>query len=125
MAGAARCFAHPHASDCKPSPLARLFPGLVPTAPFPSTDKASAPPTLRAPCSWAEPLLPRKDTVFRQRDLLSPLIVQFEAGETNVIGVTPTGQELKLKNDWGTLLRKNRLDFLRSKENNDKDNIGI
>lgn len=109
----------------KSSPLACLFPGLVLTAPYPSTVKASAPATLCVPCSWVEPLLPRKDTVFRQRDLLSPFIVQFEAGETNVIGVAPTGQELKLKNDWGTLLRKNRLDFLRSKENNDKDNIGI
>lgn len=130
MAGAARCSAHPHGSvpDCRLSPQARLFPGPAPTATFPPTVRASAPSALRAlcaPCSWAEPRLPRKDTVFRQRDLLAPLIVQLEAGEADVIGVTPTGQELKLKNDWGTLLRKNRLDFMRSKENNDKDNIGM
>lgn len=49
---------------------------------------------------WSPPL--RKDTVFRQGDLLSVLVVQLQASETDVIGVTPAGQELKLENDCNT-----------------------
>ena len=68
------------------------------------------------PAVWLEPLLRlRKDTVFRQRDFFSPLVIQLQAGETDVIGVTPAGQELKLENDWTMLLRKNRLNFLENK----------
>lgn len=119
MAGAARCSAprppgrHPAGSQAHST--------LVPR----SGSHSDISPYSQGFCPFRPRSLPRKDTVFRQRDLLSPLVVQLEAGEADVIGVTPAGQELELKNDWGALLRKNRCGFPRSKEDDDKYNIGM
>lgn len=40
-----------------------------------------------------------KDTVLSQQDLLSVLIEQLQAIQTNVVGITPTRQQLELENN--------------------------
>lgn len=47
-----------------------------------------------------------KDTVLGQGDFLSPLVVQLQAGEADVIGVAPAGEQLELENDWQRGLRR-------------------
>ena len=41
----------------------------------------------------------RKDTVVTETDLLVVLVIKFEAVETDVVRVSPGGQQLQLKDD--------------------------
>lgn len=51
-------------------------------------------------CRLRTPRPSGKDTVLPKVNLLPALVVELQAIQTNVVGISPAGQKLELENDW-------------------------